>query len=162
MINVTVEGISLAAIALLVLIALLQWKKLFEINERFNTPQTPQVAPGVTEIEILIKMIRGAVVEQILGDNCPEIFDAIGAQRKILADHNRNAIMILLNEDSFKKLLIEIFPESELTYIDSMAENLIEIGTPVGFLGNLPIYVSLRLVDAPVFVVGDYKWDYRR
>ena len=103
-----------------------------------------------------INNMREVVINQIL-NNHESLFIAIAKQRKILANNHRKPIAIFLSPDMFKELL-RADTTTGTEKIDELYSILKDLRVPVGFLGELPIYISELLTDAPVQVVGDIRW----
>ena len=103
----------------------------------------------------LISDIREAITNYILTTDVV-LFNAIAKQKTILNDHNRIAIAIFLSASQFKDLLTAVLGSSEHT--DDVYNSLKELNIPIGFMGDLPIYVSELLTEAPVFVAGGIQW----
>jgi hypothetical protein len=104
----------------------------------------------------LIQDIREAITSHILNDNV-EIFNAIAKQKIILNTNKRGAIAIFLSTDQLKVILTKILINPD--NIENLVTTLSDLNVPIAFIGNLPVYVSALLTDAPVFVVGGIKWD---
>jgi len=111
------------------------------------------------DAEQIISTVQKTVVEQLCGNNHVDLFNAIAQQKIILNKHNRKSIAIFITPDTLKDLL----NTAQITKTPADLINLYKIikdfRIPVGYLGDLPIYLSEQLTDAPVFVAGDFKWE---
>jgi len=105
----------------------------------------------------LIADIREAVTSHILTENV-SVFNAIAKQKIILNTNKRNAIAIFLSDTQFRDILNELLGTTDHT--DALVETLITLNVPVAFIGDLPVYVSALLTEAPVFVAGGIKWEF--
>lgn len=103
--------------------------------------------------EVFLTQVRKAIVSQILNEQV-QLFSAIAKQRIILANQKRDAVAIFLSPAMFKSLLRNAFTED----IDELYEVLQDLDAPVGYLGDIPIYVSVLLTSTPVFVAGSIEW----
>jgi len=112
---------------------------------------------SLEDTEAILRSIRDQVTNYILNDN-PRLFNAIAKQKMILNDKGRATLAIFISEAEFFLILQEIV-SGDLKYINELHASLIALNVPVGYLGELPIYVSSHLVDAPIFVVGSIKWE---
>ena len=109
--------------------------------------------------EKLMKQVRESVTGQLLNDKNTKIFAAIARQREILLNNDRKSLAIFLSQETFKSLLYNAVDTKNTQHIESLYSLMKNLGTPVGFLGDLPIYVSEVLTDAPVQVVGSITWE---
>jgi len=107
------------------------------------------------ESEKLFHQIRGAITSQLLADTNADVFTGIAKQRRVLADNNRESVAIFLRPDLFKRLLSNAFKSN----VETVYNIMIGLNVPVGYLGEVPVYVSKRLKDAPVFVAGGITWE---
>jgi len=105
-----------------------------------------------------IQNIRGTVLNQLL-NNHTKLFSAIAKQKQILNDQNRAAIAIFITPQIFKEL-INVNNTNSPEQIDQLYGAIKGLEIPVGFLGDLPIYISELLINAPVFVVGSITWSF--
>ena len=103
----------------------------------------------------LVADIREAVTSYILNEDI-SIFSAIAKQKVILNANNRKGIAIFLSSTQFKNIIISILGTPE--HSDELVETLTVLNVPIAYIGDLPVYVSTLLTDAPVFVVGSIKW----
>lgn len=108
----------------------------------------------------LIRKIREAVLSQIL-NNHAELLGGIAKQKQILKQHGRNSIAIFISEKMFKELMLGV-DGYKAPQVDELYEIMRDLRTPVGFMGDLPIYISELLTQAPVFVVGSFTWSFER
>ncbi len=121
------------------------------------------MADPLKATEKLLIDLREAVVNQILNHQ-PQLFDAIAKQRIILANQKRAPVAIFLSVEPFKGLLLNALsgayhPSNEqLDKVESLYEAIQGLDMPIGHLGDLPIYVTELLVDAPVFIAGGISW----
>lgn len=105
----------------------------------------------------IIAQIRKTVLNQILNNN-DKLFAAIAKQKIILNDQGRKGIAIFISPDMFKELL-KNEGSSKDDQIETLYEIMKDLRTPVGFLGDLPIYISELLTETPIFVVGGIYWN---
>jgi len=112
------------------------------------------------ETQVIIQQIRDIVLYQILNKHT-KLFDAIAKQKKILNLQERKCIAIFISKDMFMELISNAAVYDH-TQLDSLYPIMRDLGTPVGFLGNLPIYLSDLLDEAPVFVVGAISWSFEK
>jgi len=110
------------------------------------------------ETEEFLSKIREAVVDQVLNKQ-PRLFDAIAKQRMILANQEREPVAIFLNPEIFKELLRNSLNNEHLDEVDSLYEAMHELDMPIGYLGELPMYVTELLKNAPVFIAGGINWE---
>lgn len=104
----------------------------------------------------LIQDIREEITSHILNNNV-EVFNAIAKQKIILHTNKRTAIAIFLSTEQLKAILTKILANPD--HIENLVMTLSNLNVPIAFIGDLPVYVSALLTDAPVFVVGGIKWD---
>jgi len=105
----------------------------------------------------LVGQIREVIVGQIL-NNHPKLFSAIAKQKTILNDQQRDAIAIFLSPNMFKELMLN-YAEYSHEHLNTVYTTLRDLQMPIGFLGNLPIYISELMKESPVFVVGSISWE---
>jgi len=108
------------------------------------------------ETKELIKNIRETIVSQLLNNHIA-LFSAIAKQKVILNSQQRTGIAIFISPATFKELLGNSTGYAK-EQVETVYEVMRDLHPPVGFLGELPIYISELLVDAPVFVVGGISW----
>lgn len=107
------------------------------------------------ETQKIIKQIRDTIQSQIL-NNHVELLAAISKQKIVLHNQDRRDVAIFLSPAMFKELLKNGLSNS--AQVDALYDVMTALQVPVGFLGDLPIYISEKLTRAPVFVVGDISW----
>jgi len=112
--------------------------------------------PSVQTEEFLTQ-IREVIVHQILNEHI-QLFSAIAKQRTILANQGREAVAIFLNPEMFKTLLYNAFTEKNAEYVEELYAILQDLDVPIGYLGDIPVYVSVLLTNAAVFVAGGIEW----
>lgn len=123
-----------------------------------NTSTSTSVSDEFRETQVIIQQIRDIILYQIL-NNHTKLFDAIAKQKKILNIQERKCISIFISKDMFIELIINS-AAYDSDQVDTLYNIMRDLGTPVGFLGDLPIYLSDLLDDAPVFVVGEISWSF--
>jgi hypothetical protein len=111
---------------------------------------------SLKDTEVILRHIREQVTSHILNDNT-RLFNAIAKQKMILNEKNRSAVAIFISEAEFNFILQDIV-NGDLNYISELHNSLVALNVPIGYLGELPIYVSRLLTEAPIFVVGSIKW----
>lgn len=109
------------------------------------------------ETQVIIRQIRKTILDQVLNHNA-KLFAGIAKQKIVLNDQGRPCIAIFLSPDMFKELLFQA-NAGDTDQIEKLYAIMLDLGAPVGFLGDLPIYISEFLTDAPVFVVGGIRWE---
>lgn len=144
-------GIIIGAVIIILYNKYQQKVKAIEVTQKQQTE--------LEEQKKLISDIRKNVTNFILNDDI-KTFDAIAKQKVILNDRNRDAIAIFLSTKQFKKILTSMLMDTPQNTVDNLCNTLIKLNVPVGFIGDLPLYVSELLTDAPVFVVGSIHWDF--
>ena len=85
------------------------------------------------------------------------ILEGIVKQSKILRSNDRDVIAIFITIPTYRDIL------KRCVVPNNTVENIININlllaAPVGNIGEIPIYVSPLMKQAPVFVVGEIKWE---
>jgi len=112
---------------------------------------------SLEDTEAILRHIRKHVTAHILNDNA-RLFSAIAKQKMLLNEKNRNAIAIFISEAELNLMLQDIVT-GEPSYIKSLHNSLVDLNVPIGYIGELPIYVSRLLTEAPIFVVGSIRWE---
>ena len=107
------------------------------------------------------RSIKNSIVLYEILHKHTKLFDAIAKQKKILNLQERKCISIFISKDMFMELISNAAVYDH-TQLDSLYPIMRDLGTPVGFLGNLPIYLSDLLDEAPVFVVGAISWSFEK
>ena len=122
--------------------------------------KTSTVDTSIDQSKQLVGQIREVVQSQLL-NNHPKLFQAIAKQKVILNEQRRESIAIFLSSNMFKELMQNADAYSD-EQIEILYETMRDLRMPVGFLGELPIYISELMLDAPVFVVGAISWSFDR
>ncbi len=107
------------------------------------------------ETQAIIGQIRSTIQDQVLNHHV-KLFNGIAKQKMVLNDQGRTSIAIFISPDMFKDLIAVATSDDQA---ETLYEIMLGLRTPVGFLGDLPIYISELLTDAPVFVVGGIRWE---
>jgi len=127
------------------------------IRARYFSAESKPRDNSMYQSKQLVGQIREIVQSQLL-NNHPRLFQAIAKQKMILNEQNRSSIAIFLSPKIFKELMV-----NENSYsgeqIELLYESMRDLRMPVGFLGDLPIYISELMTDSPVFVVGSISWE---
>lgn len=98
--------------------------------------------------------VREKFVDHLFGKE-PTLIDAFAKQIRILKD--RRIIAVFMTEDLYRSLLQKFVQPTSV--IDDIVSTVKSTGEPVGFIGNIPIYINTLLEKAPIFVVGEIKWE---
>jgi len=98
--------------------------------------------------------VRTQFIDHILKKE-PTLIDAIAKQVRIL--NGRKIVAIFITEDFYRELLNKfMFPPEA---IEGVVGTIKATGEPVGFWSGVPVYVSMLMEKAPIFVVGEIKWE---
>jgi hypothetical protein len=108
------------------------------------------------QLEGALDQARQTFVDQFVRD--PILMDAYTKQSQILRNNERNVVVILITEGTFDSVFDRVMiGESETK--STIRAALITSGKPVGFLTNIPIYISKLMNRAEIFIVGDITWE---
>lgn len=125
------------------------WRVSVQTKQQSGTTQ-------LQESQELVQKIRETVLSQILNVHTP-LLNAIAKQKTILNKQDRTSIAIFITPEIFKELMdTGAYSKDQ---IDALYDIMQGLGAPVGFMGDLPIYISTLLEDAPVFVSGSIIWE---
>lgn len=137
------------------------WVKLWS-----PTKPEPKHEPALEPVNPLddIQKIREVTTKSILDNS--KLFNAIAHQKKILERENRDTIAIFISVSVFEEIIAELLDIDAYTSsadferdVLALSDSVISIGTPVAYIGKLPVYVSKLLVTAPIYVCGAITWD---
>ena len=132
-----------------------------QIILRYIQPKTREDGSEFKQSQEFIQNIRDTVVKQLLSNDHTKVFGAIAKQKQILNDQNRPAIAIFISPNMFKELIAADNGNSP-AQIEKLYDAMLGLEIPIAFLGDLPIYISVLLTKAPVFVVGAITWSFNR
>ena len=107
-----------------------------------------------SDTQKVIEQIRKTVTDQII-NHYPPLLAAIAKQKIILQEQSRQNIAIFMSSDMF----MELMNSAKVSDVEQLYDVMKDLGVPIGFLGELPIYLSELLTEAPIFVVGGIRWE---
>lgn len=88
-----------------------------------------------------------------------DLIDAYAKQSHILARDNRAIIAIFMREDVYRAILEKCIKPKE--GVAGIFTTMKATNEPIGFFGEIPIYLSSLMTQAPIFVSGEINWKLR-
>lgn len=115
-------------------------------------------APTAPEDQLkLVTDIREHVTKYILTADTA-VFNAIAKQKSILNSQNRNAVAIFLDIEQSTRILNAVLGTEKQKHTEELINAIDTLGMPFAYIGDMPVYISRLLDNAPVFVAGGIKW----
>jgi len=88
----------------------------------------------------------------------PTLIDAYSKQSRILQkSDNRTVIAVFVDEGTYIQVLKSCI--NPIDKVDTIVTTVKATGEPIGAIGDIPMYLSSLMSKAPVFVVGEIRWE---
>ena len=128
---------------------------MFNMFKWWEHYQTRKFAIRYKQHREFLNKVKDTFTNQLLARE-QVLINAYAKQSHILAASNRAVIAVFIREDVYKDILLRcITPKNSVQDIIDTMKNTQE---PIGFFGDVPIYLSDLMTQSPIFVVGEITW----